>query len=192
MGLFDRFRRAAPPEVPRGTRESLVPIVKDAVFVARSESLAGRRFCKRALVADLWVLYAPHGSGAVYYLGDEDVALLGILPEDLPALAAENLRLRLPPVQRHGMVGAERLTCGGRFESSLLLFDDLWESLSEEISGDVVACVPAGDGVLLTGTAVPGGVERLRIAAGRILAETADPISSTLLLWTGEKWEPLP
>lgn len=190
MGLFDRFRKK--PDAPIGTpptRDNVVPIVKDAVFLARSESLAGRHFCKRQLAGDLWVLFAPYGTGAVRYLGDEDIAILGILPEQVVEIAAENLRQRLPPVQRHGKVGAEMLTCGGRFESSLLLFDDLWESLAEEISGEIVACAPAGDRLLLTGTAVPGGVERLRTAVERVLAETDDPVSATLLVRRGDTWE---
>ena len=191
MGLFDLFRKKPdPPRVPGTppTRDNVIPIVKDAIYVARSQSLAGRRFCTRQICADLWVLFAVYGSTPVHYLEDEDMAILGMLPDEVLGIAAENLRQRLPPVQRHGKIGAEMLTCGGRHEASLLLFDDLWESLEEEISGEVVVCVPAGDRLLLTGTAVPGGIERLRTAVERVLAETKDPISSSLLVRRDGEW----
>lgn len=195
LGLFDRFRRKPEPH-PAGTpptRENVVPVVKDAIFVARSQSLAGRRFCTRQICADIWALFAVYGAGPgpVYYLEEEDMAILGMLPDEVLAIATENLRTRLPPVQRHGKVGAEMLTCGGRYESSLVLFDDLWESLQEEISGDIVACVPAGDRCFLTGTAVPGGVERMRTTAERALAETTNPVSATLLLRQDGVWTEL-
>lgn len=192
MGLFDRFRRTprAPQPAPAvWTREGLVPVVKTWETIIRLEAKPGRPLSKRHLAADLWVLYARFAPALTDFLADGDEHLLDVKPNELFELALDNLRSRLPPVQRHGKVGAEMLTCGGTFEASLLLYEDLWESLAEEISGDLVACVPSRDTVLLTGTAIPGGVERLRSAAQRILGENAHPLSGSLLRRTGEGWE---
>jgi hypothetical protein len=52
-----------------------------------------------------------------------------------------------------------------------------------------VACVPARDMMLYTGTRVRGGIEALRRVATRVIAQGAYSISGTLLRWTGEGWE---
>jgi hypothetical protein len=194
VGFFDRFRRTPPsphsaPVV--WTRETVVPLVREWGGLSRLEKTAGRTLSKRHVAADLWVIFARYSPSLAEFLvdGEEDY-LVGVKGEELYEVARDNLRTRMPPVQRHGKVGAEMLTCGGKFEASLLLFEDLWESIAGETSGDLVACVPSRDTVLLTGTAVPGGVERLRSAAQRILGENAHPLSGALLRWTGDGWEP--
>ena len=189
MGFFDRFRKPAPPDAPLG-REAIVPIVLDAPAMARQESLAGKRLARRHLCADLWTVYANAAAVKAVYLTEEQMLALAISAADLHALALANLEAKLTGVQRHGDGGAELLACGGGFETSLLLFHETWEAIAEEISGDVVACVPARDRVIFTGSAVPGGVERLRAAAEKIMQTHAEPVSGTLLRWTGDGWEP--
>ena len=115
---------------------------------------------------------------------------LAMSASELHTLALANLEARLPGVQLHGDGGAELLACGGGFETSLLLFSETWEAIAEDLSGDVVACVPARDRVIFTGSAVPGGVERVRAAARKNVETHPEPVSATLLRWTGEGWAP--
>lgn len=173
------------------TREQVLPLIADAMDIARRESRAGRFFAKRQLCGDLFVLY-----GRGLDTGDEPELLprdaigsLGVGPDELHQAAIGNLRETLDPPERHAQRGIERLLCGGRHEASLLLFDELWEGIAEDIAGEIVASVPARAMLVFTGTAVPGGVERVRAIAEKAVSTGPHPISSTLLRWTGGGWD---
>jgi len=194
VSLFDRFKKPspAPPVNEPPSKDAIVPIVLDAPSMARQESLAGKRLARRHLCADLWTVYATTPPPKETWLTEERMLALAMSASELHALALANLEARLPGVQRHGDGGAELLACGGGFETSLLLFHETWEAIAEDISGDVVACVPARDRVIFTGSAVPGGVERVRAAAQKIVETHPEPVSATLLRWTGEGWDVWP
>ena len=192
MGFFDRFRRRHEPPPPRGslwTRDAIVPVIKDAIFVARYETSLGNYLLKRHLCSDLWVLYAADMPAGLEFLEREDALRFGLDPDAMHTAAIENLRTKLPQIERHGDLGAERILCGGKLEASLLLVDELWEEIAEDVSGELVAAVPAGPMLIFTGSAVPGGVERIRQAAEKASASGPLALSSTLLRWNGAGWD---
>lgn len=166
-------------------------MIADAMELARRESRAGRFFAKRQLCGDLFVLYGRgHDADADPELLPRDaVGSLGLSEAELHEAAIENLREKLDPPERHAQNGIERLLCGGRHEASLLLFEELWEGVADDIAGEIVAAVPARAMLVFTGTAVPGGVERVRAIAEKAAETGPHPISSTLLRWTGSGWD---
>ena len=45
------------------------------------------------------------------------------------------------------------LTAGGNYEATLILLPEVWESVAEMVSGQIVAAVPARDVLYFTGDA---------------------------------------
>jgi hypothetical protein len=64
--------------------------------------------------------------------------------------------------QLKALPGAVMLVVGGEMEASLLLVDHLWPQIEAGLAGGLIAAVPARDILLVTGSEVSGGRERLQ------------------------------
>lgn len=168
-------------------RERVVPLIKDDRFFSEIDPAFAP--AAERLVADLSIVYAFDHPHALEIMTEVERSALGVEPDDMRELAVRNLRRLVPEVGYHGDGTRFMLLAGGNFEASLLLLDEIWTRLSSDVEGDLVACVPARDLMLYTGTKVAGGIESLRRVASRVLTQGAYAISGTLLRWTGEGWE---
>jgi uncharacterized protein YtpQ (UPF0354 family) len=169
-------------------RERVVPLVKsDSFFAALDPGFVAA--CE-ALVADLSIVYAYESPHAFEILSEADRRKLGLTRSALRALACNKLRRIVPEVRVRAEEGAWAVISGSSLEPSLLLLDEVWRRLSAGARGDLVACAPARDVLLYTDESSDEAVRRLRQAAGRALADEGEPVSATLLRWTGAGWEP--
>jgi uncharacterized protein YtpQ (UPF0354 family) len=169
-------------------RDRVVPLIKDDSFFEQIDP--GFRPAAERLVADLSIVYAFDRPRSLDIMTEAERVALGVPAGELRALAVKNLRRLVPEIRHHESGSGYVLLAGGNFEASLLLLDDLWIKLSADVSGDLVACAPARDMILYTGSATPGGVEDLRELASRVITEGGYSLSATLLRWTGLGWEP--
>jgi uncharacterized protein YtpQ (UPF0354 family) len=177
-------------DTPEPGLERVVPLVRDAGFVASAPAGPGGGLVAEPLVADLYVVYAFDQPRALRYSTHQDLARLGLVAG--PALrerALDNLRERLEDVGEEGDDACGRLVAGGVFEASLLLVDDLWDALEPIVEGTLVVSVPARDVLLYTGSAVPGGLRSLRAARDHVLAVGDHLVSETLLARVDGRWE---
>jgi uncharacterized protein YtpQ (UPF0354 family) len=176
-------------DAPEPGVESLVPLVRDAGFVASAPAGPEGGLVAEPLVADLYVVYAFDMPRTLRYVMREDLARLGLVPG--PALrerALDNLRDRLEEIEEHGDDAYGMLVAGGVFEASLLLVDDLWDELEPTVEGELVVTVPARDVLLYTGSAVPGGLRSLLAARDRVLQGGDHLVSGTLLTRVDGRW----
>lgn len=169
-------------------RDRVVPLIKDDSFFEQIDP--GFRPAAERLVADLSIVYAFDRPRSLDIMTEAERVALGVPAGELRALAVRNLRRLVPEIRHHESGTGYVLLAGGNFEASLLLLDDLWTKLSADVSGELVACAPARDMILYTGSATPGGVEDLRELASRVITEGGYSLSATLLRWTGLGWEP--
>ena len=70
----------------------------------------------------------------------------------------------------------------------MLLVPSFWEDVKNRVRGSLVACAPAWDVLLFTGTGEPAGLKHVRNLAREILARGSHAISPALLRWTGSGW----
>jgi hypothetical protein len=81
------------------------------------------------------------------------------------------------------------ITAGGFHEASLLLLPELWDEIAKEMSGEIIATVPARDTLAFTSTEIEHGVARTLDAAMSIVASGDHVNSATLLRRTATGWE---
>jgi hypothetical protein len=182
--------RAADGDLPAPTRDQLIPTIKSLAWVGGAPSgLAAAGF-----VADLAVVYAWDRTSTLVYAQLADLQQLGISIDDAQPIALANLRKRLPrELSTRGDGKSFLFTAGGNIEASLILLPEIWDGLTKQLAGDIIACALARDVLLVTATGIPGGIESLTSARDRIRTSMppADLISTTLLVRRRGIWEPL-
>ncbi len=110
---------------------------------------------------ELIIAYANDEEHSLSYLREEDLQKLNLQREDLFSTAIENLKRKLPEIQRHGDAGFYMLTAGGVFELSLILLPGIWDIEQMPVSGDFVIAIPNRDMLLITGSKDTESLEKL-------------------------------
>jgi uncharacterized protein YtpQ (UPF0354 family) len=201
VGLVEYFARAV-KEALRTTSEAeslrsddLVPLVRDARYVAGLGEREGPdAVIVLPFVADLHLVLAFDGQHTQHLATWRALERLGIDESDVLRVARENLARKIEEVEQRTFDEGEGafvgiLACGGDLEASLLLVDEVWRNVAANVSGDVIACVPARDVVLFADAAAEGAVARMGELADEILDEGDHTISPTLLRRTSSGWE---
>jgi uncharacterized protein YtpQ (UPF0354 family) len=129
---------------------------------------------EQPLVADLILFYGFDQPNYFTMVAHRDLARLSLDKRRLHSIAVANLRRTIPqPELRQISPGVFMLTCGGNFEATTLLLDDVWQQVSAMVSGDLVVAVPARDIVIFTGTDNHDGLALMRSKVSHVL-ETGD------------------
>lgn len=172
---------AARPEL-----RDVVPVVKGRAFF---ESLAPDEGVHREpLLADLSIAYAFDSTESFRFMTEEEGKALGVAFPELRRIAEDNLREKLPDVDLIGSGPVYTLSAGGNFEASLLLLEDVWEQMAEQVKGAIVASAPARDTLYFTGVEERGGVRTLAQLVEKKYRLAEHPVSKTLLLREGQAW----
>lgn len=163
--------------------DSIVPVIKDEQYlnIARKSEKEEASLVYEHLVADLWVVYCIDKPEAILTLKPTSLRQMQLEEKNLRAMAIENLRRILPPVECHGDGPVYMLTAGGDYVASLLLFDDLWEKLAATVNGEIVAAVPTRDVVLFTSSTSSEGIIKMRQTVTRLIETGGYLISTTML-----------
>ena len=170
---------------------SVVPTIKDDQFLSQfPKDAADKGIVVEKMVADLNIVYATDRAGVIAFLMEKDRKRYNLELSDLRKLAVKNLKQVLQPIQlrKYGVIYA--VTTGDGYSSSILLLDDFWDRNTNSVEGEIVAVVPARDGILFTGSNSPEGIKQLRQMAEKIYAHGDHIVSKTLLVRRGDHWEP--
>lgn len=169
-----------------GAAKDIVPLVRGEVDEPVRRVKAGTYpQLWDPLVGDLVVLYAFDSPTNFLPVTAEDLARLRLQRAGLRALALANLRARIPPVEKKvAKTGVTMFVLphnGGNFESSLLLFDELWvDGFVAAASGrDLVFGCPESN---VTGVDIVKGV------AAKSFGEMSNPVSKQVLVRRKGKW----
>jgi uncharacterized protein YtpQ (UPF0354 family) len=122
------------------------------------------------------------------YLSHGNVASLDIPREKLRELAVQNLHALLPPATLHNQYGITGVAAGDRYESCLLLLDELWTNEFFSVQGNIVVAVPSRNAVLVTGSENQAGIEQLAIVAREGFAASKYPVTDQLFVRRDGKW----
>jgi uncharacterized protein YtpQ (UPF0354 family) len=140
------------------------------------------------LAADLFVTYVLDRPGSVKYLSELVLRDLKVPRADLRDLALGNLD-RTVQIKRLGFNDMFTLAAGEFYESSLLLFDGLWDDMAKAVQGDVVAAVPSRESLIFTGSDNRPGLENWRKLVYESHGGAANPLSRALLVRAGGQWQ---
>ena len=176
---------------PTPTRaESLFPLVKPVEFLDYLRE-QGFEPVGEPLVDDLWIAYVlDQPRGMTYLSRDHHLPQLELAEGELRARAVANLWAAQDHVRVHGIPGAGHLllTCGGNYEASLLLVDELWERLAPHLRGDPVVSVPTRDVVAIVGSEDLDQLAQLALAAESIYEQGSYPVWPNLLTRREGRW----
>lgn len=135
------------------------------------------------LSADIEILYMLDSTESARALNAGELAALDLAPDALHAATVPNCARYAGEVTREDQGGVEVWT-GGFYLSSLVLDLARWDA--EAAGKPLYMAVPARDTlVILHGE----DVEALRQSAGWHYAHADDPVSPTILRWTGVGWD---
>jgi uncharacterized protein YtpQ (UPF0354 family) len=187
----DMVGASAPaPEPDRETKlKSIVPLVRGEAYLAEMRKASPP--ATRPLVADLHVVYAYDGENTLTMVPAAEVKQLKLTAEELHKLAVENLNARVGKgLQLHDFGPMFMVTCGGVFESSLLVSDKLWKNVSQGFKGDIVVGCPAQDILVFADSLNPAGVAAVRKRVEEEHKKGGKTITKTLLRRTADGWKP--
>lgn len=171
--------------------ERIVPLVKDDQYMAQVQEMMGaeNELVTEPLAADLHIVYAIDRPNSVATLKASQLPVIGIGREDLREVAVANLGLILEKVELQPGDTASMVLCGGNYEASMLLVDDLWRQMQGQVQGELVACAPSRDLLLFTGTETEGGLDALRGIADEVHEGGSYLVSKTILVRRNDRWE---
>jgi uncharacterized protein YtpQ (UPF0354 family) len=115
---------------------------------------------------------------------------LNLTPGELRAIAIKNLRQRIGDIETVGEGSpVYMLTAGEDLSACLLLFDEVWEDLGDQLPGQMVVAVPSRGIVLVTTDEWPEGMALMReLVAGIWERETTHRLSDVFLVRTQNTW----
>lgn len=144
---------------------------------------------QRQLVADLLVFYAFDADSHYEIISCKNLKQLGVTADELHERALHNLGGLQLQVRAHKVDRIFAFTAGGNYEATLILLPEVWKSVSQMVSGRIVAAVPARDILFVTGDADPENLAEMRRRTSKALEQVDKPLSRAFIRWTGRHWE---
>jgi hypothetical protein len=168
------------------TRATFIPLLASGNTQHLDAGVVREEYC-----ADLTLVYSlgpPFGRRVVTHA---DMEQMELTPRTLRRAAFEELEmLAIERAQFHGQPPSLMLSFDG-LESSLLLATEFWSRLQGVLPGELVVGVPARDVVIVTGSQLPQGLEKVRRAVDRVFfAGDENLLTRSLLVRRGGTWEP--
>ncbi len=171
---------------------NIVPTIKDIQYIVEVEkTLDGKAFpfFYEKYNDDLIILYAEDFPDRITIPERDKIESLNITTDSLRALAIENLKSKLPSIERIGNKNFIGLVVGGNYEASLILFDELWTKDNFQVDGEIIIGVPARDLLMITGSNNTNGINRIKETIKEV-QETGDHvISKHLFIRKDQKFE---
>jgi hypothetical protein len=182
--------------------ESVRAVLKDPVWMRNTDKLMaqttpdkveGARLVRRPFAAGLSIVYVFDLPDGMRMINRDNMRELKLDEDGLHALAVKNLEAGVPvpvgaPVEAGSTVRLVHV--GDSYEASNLILHDRWRKIAQQVKGDLIVAVPTRDYVYFTGS--QEDVTRLRALALEDDEKDSHPLTSTLLRWTPDGWEPHP
>lgn len=187
----------------RGQRESMVPtappdlsqlrlVVKDdRFFDSLAQRIPGKMkpIIREHLVADLWLVCVWDAPNGMRFASEEEPGKYEMSAEQMVQRARQNFLESRPPVEL-AEDGALLVARTGDCYDATLIIDAKWlDEVSKKVRGELLACVPSRNLVLIGGTGNAKTLPQMRRAAERIEAGGDHLISSTILIRRNGAWQ---
>jgi len=138
------------------------------------------------LVGNLLVAYAFDLPAGFVMVRPQDLAQLGLSPDQLRKLSLDNLRREMPEIAVEVNGDVHRVITGKNFEACTLLAPNFWTKVASQIDGEVIVAVPSRDVVLFcTSLSSQGLADMVSLANEVLRQEAAHALTNELLVWRG-------
>jgi hypothetical protein len=187
----------------RGQREGMAPtrpndlsqlriVIKDDRFLANIRQLGPKMkpLVLQPLAGGLWQVCVWDAPNGMSFPNEDEPAKYGLSSEQMLERARENyLNERpKPELTQHGpLLVARTNDC---YDATLLIDDHWIAKMAAKVSGELLACAPARNLLLLTGSIPASNANAMRKAAADIERGGDHLISNAILVRRGDQWEP--
>lgn len=169
---------------------TIIPVIKDKSFLDHISKVGGKdaSLYVEPLTADLYIVYAEDTENELVFLTAKDIKKLKRSRDQVRALAIDNLNNKLTDIHQHDGKEVHILSAGNNHESSLILLDDLWEPLAQQVDGDIVIAIPSRGTLAYTGSNSPHGIAQLRLIVQKDFKKAAYLITDNLFIRKNGQW----
>jgi uncharacterized protein YtpQ (UPF0354 family) len=147
---------------------------------------------ERRLVADLWIAYAFDQPTCFKMAAKRDLQRLGLDECSVHEVALANLRDKVQSLKPEFLElsnGVFKISCGGNYEATMLLLDNVWVQAAQIMErGTLVVSVPSRDMVAFTSSENHAGLAFLRSKAAEILEHDSHPLTRHFLVREDKNW----
>jgi len=166
-------------------RDMLVPRIKHLAFgrALRSQGIpADQMPVIEPLAGELEVTYAFDLPDQFRMASPAALRQAGVEPRQVRAVASENLRRRLGPVQVYSRGGVDLVVTGEDLEACLLLVEPFWSETQARLGPEFAVCVPRRDRLLISHGLDAEALDATSVAAREFHAERNDAHALSLQL----------
>lgn len=184
--IYPYFKQFLPPT------DNSYPLPNDLSEVDKSKTydLPDVEFVFTNVCEDLNCLYAVDTGDSFEIILGRHLKEWNIDKEKLHALALENFRsLIAQKMTGQGDTNGIMFIVDGNLEASLVLIDEIWTQLHDQIGEPVVIAVPSRDVIMATGKSNRVMIDRFKESAKIILLTGDYPLSKNLFIRDGETWK---
>ena len=197
--VIEQFVRLCDPINTENATHEIFPLIKAAgtaeQFFAEARRVASRDggtpepLIHTAFAPDLECLFVRDLPNGMNFITASQLRAASLDEPALPAHAGAKLWQSLVTVLRVEVgSGVHMLTCGGNYETALLLLPEIWSEVDPLLTGQRVVAIPNRDLLFVTGSENASGIAWMREqAAGS--AGRSYPITSHLFRWNGSRYE---
>lgn len=153
---------------------------------------AGSEPIAEPLVDDLWMIAVRDGPTTIGTIGQPDLAVLKLSPDEALALGRQNIEATARRAIADAVKGETtgvRSFRGDDYTASLIASPELWEPLAEKFDGELLMAVPASD-VVLFADGRRGAVSQAAMLQSvvQVAGRAKRPISLVVFEWTPAGW----
>jgi len=187
--------RNAPP-----AKDAVRIVVRSTDYIKQAQASLGANASEthlqlRPFVEGLVAVAVLDTPRTIRPLNDGDLEKMGLSQEQLFELGAKNVRAALRPLSetaRPVAAGEIGSIHGNFYEIGRVTLHDDWGALALSQNGILLVALPTTDTVLYISEASPASVEAFRALVRDVARKSPNPLSSSLLQWTTERWEVVP
>ncbi len=139
----------------------------------------------------LVILFAEDYGDSISYITREKIMELNMAADTLQTIAIKNLAKAIQPLKTSRDNGVNTIAAGGRYETSLILLNNVWSTRSMQALGKIIIAIPAKGLLFVTGDHDPDTVDRIREKASEAWENGTNKLVPDLFTWTGTKFEVL-
>jgi len=139
------------------SNEQIFPVIKDFRYIEQVnymfEKSGSKGLVYEKLNDVLYILYAFDTPKSIRFMAENDLVSTDLNKSELLEVSKNNLQKNIPNLRLEGDPSSlSMLVADGTYESSFLLFDNLWTKEQFPVKGNIVVYVPSRDLVLITGS----------------------------------------
>ena len=139
---------------------------------------------------DLNCLYAVDNEYGYEIIQEDHLERWAINKEELHEIALENFRALIATnMTARGDTNGIMFTINGNLEAGLVLIDEIWEQLEEQIGEHVVISVPSRDVIVATGKSNRAMINSFTENSKNILINGTHPLSKNWFIRENQQWK---